>query len=144
METYIEDNLASPKFYLKSGVLEPVHLNLEERNILVSGLEETMNRCVSEIEAAQQLYIDQTKEVRGRNCRSQKLDTQKKNISDLTNQFLSQTQEKPWIFQKCSLRGLYITRECLGSIREDSHSLCYDEIKEYMEWLAKNLDKAKV
>ena len=58
MEAYIEDNLASPKFYLKSGVLEPVHLNLEERNILVSGLEDTMNRCVSEIEAAQQRYID--------------------------------------------------------------------------------------
>ena len=73
--------------FIKEGRLEPVHLKQQERDILVTGMEETMNKCLQEIDASQQTYSEKTKSV------SKALVEQRKNIESLAESFLRQTKE---------------------------------------------------
>ena len=57
---FISDNIASPRFYIKSGTLEPVHLQEEERKRLVEGMQDTLTKCIREIEKAQINFLSTT------------------------------------------------------------------------------------
>ena len=92
-----------------------------------------MNKCIDEIDTSQKVFTEKTHKT------SKALLEQKKNIEELATSFLKQTKQSPWVFQKCSLRGLYIAKQCLGSIREDSNQLCQDEMFIEMERLGKQL-----
>jgi hypothetical protein len=70
------------RVYIKSGLLEPVHLMQKEREILVNGMKETMEKSIEEIEAAEHTYYEKTKRA------SEALREQKKNIQDLATSFL--------------------------------------------------------
>ena len=61
MEKFIDDNINSPRLYIKSGLLEPMHLQQKERDILVNGMTETMNKCINEIEISEQIFKEKTK-----------------------------------------------------------------------------------
>ena len=50
MELFINDNIKQQRFYIEEGLLEPVHLGLNERDILIEGIKFTMNTCQKEIE----------------------------------------------------------------------------------------------
>ena len=61
MEQFLEDNIEAPRMFMKSGELEPVHLTAKERNIMVKGMEETMEKAKQEIVKSQMLYKEKTK-----------------------------------------------------------------------------------
>ena len=44
------DNIKSRRFFIADGLLEPVHLSLKERDILIEGIIQTMKKCEQDIE----------------------------------------------------------------------------------------------
>ena len=68
---------------------------------------------------------------------------QRKKIEQLADAFLEQARDKPWIFQKCSLRGLNIARNCLSNIREDSQVLLQNEMRYEMDKLSRQLGEIR-
>ena len=133
MELFLDENINTRKFFIKSGLLEAVHLQVKEREIMVKGMEEMMAKCVHEINHSLKKYVDKT------NKASAALLKQKEDIQKLSNLFLIQTRQNPWILQKCSLRGLIMARQCFSCIREDSTLLCQQEVFLEMEKLSKYL-----
>ena len=81
-----------------------MHLKQEERRILMEGMVDTMNKCIQEIDNSQKVYTEKTKKT------SKALLEQKSNIQKLADSFNKQAKFSPWVFQKCSLRGLYIAK----------------------------------
>ena len=56
MEKFIKDCIQSPQLYVKSGLIEPVHLLEVERKILIEGMQESLNKCILEIQKSHQLF----------------------------------------------------------------------------------------
>ena len=79
IEKYIQDNINHKRVYIKSGLLEPVHLLQKEREILINGMKETMEKSITEIESAMLTYYERTKHP------SAALVEQKKNIQELAD-----------------------------------------------------------
>ena len=122
VEKFIKDSLKKPHYYIFDGMLEPVRLSQKERDILVKGFEDTLNKSMHEINRSQKLYNINA----GRP--SEALIEYKKDLENLTREFQEQAKTKPWIFSKCSIHGLYITKQCLSNIREDSQRLLQQEM----------------
>ena len=95
-----------------------MHLSLKERDILIEGIIQTMKKCEQDIELQEQIFAERMKR------RSQNLLKQKQKISELSKSLQEQTEKQPWVFQKCALRGLFLAKECLSRISEDSNTLC--------------------
>ena len=45
----MNDNIKSKRYYIADGLLEPVHLSLKERDILIEGIIQTMKKCEKDI-----------------------------------------------------------------------------------------------
>ena len=56
MRKMIELNIECKSLYVKSGLLEPVQLDKEERDLLINGIDELMRICIKEINTAQEKY----------------------------------------------------------------------------------------
>ena len=50
MKKFINDNIKCKRYFIEEGLLEPVHLNPSECNILVEGMSQMMKNCQQEIE----------------------------------------------------------------------------------------------
>ena len=100
-------------------------------------MEDMLMKSMHEINQSQAKFHEKTDKT------SKALLQQKDDIQKLSDSFLSLTKRYPWIFQKCSLRGLYIARQCLNCIREDSNLLCQQEMFTEMERLSKELGDYK-
>ena len=51
-------NISCQRLYVKSGLLEPVQLDKEERDLLISSIEDLMRTCKEEIGNAQKKYSE--------------------------------------------------------------------------------------
>ena len=51
----IEDNILEPRLYIESGLLEPVHLQEEERKLLIEGMQASITKIVQELIKSQEL-----------------------------------------------------------------------------------------
>ena len=49
MEKFIDDNIKCKRYFIKGGLLEPVHLNPSECDILVKGMSQMLEKCAQEI-----------------------------------------------------------------------------------------------
>ena len=137
IDNFIQESMNRPQFYITSGQLEPVHLRKEQSDLLIKGMKETMLHCISEIEMWQQSYREKT--LRS----SDVLKAHNDSIQHLYDTFMSRVEEKPWIFQKCSLRSLVMAKECLNMVRQDANTLCQQEILKYLESLSTELGAFK-
>ena len=61
-------------------------------------------------------------------------------IDKIYTDIINLHEDMPWVFQKCSLRGLNLARNTLSDIREDSQMLLQVEIKEEYNKVKKILD----
>ena len=50
MENFLRDNIESQRYYIRKGLLEPVHLIPKERDILIEGIQYAMKKCLHEID----------------------------------------------------------------------------------------------
>ena len=48
----------------------------------------------------------------------------------IKKKFDSLARDKPWIFQKCSLHGMILAKECISKIRDEANEQCQKELKE--------------
>ena len=92
IEQLVVDGLNSPSLFIKSGQFEPQHSTITERDILISGIETTMNDCFQEINNSLAVFKEKT------DMPSKVLLTHKENIERLAKNFLRQAREKPWVF----------------------------------------------
>ncbi len=95
---------------------------MDERAILVSEMDEVMNGCVYEANSSMKLFLEST------NIANGVLLEHQNNITALSTEFFKHAQKTPWIFQKCSLRGIYVVKQCFVRIREDCNQLCQREL----------------
>ena len=86
IERYIYDNIYSPQLYIKTGCLEPVHLQEQERKVLVEGMIDSLNRCSLEIHKSQKQFSEKT----GRACKP--LHERRKHIKNITKKFNALTE----------------------------------------------------
>ena len=56
----IEDNIKSDRFYIQSGLLEPVHLQEEERKLIVEGMQTSLAKMATEIKKSQEMSYEAT------------------------------------------------------------------------------------
>ena len=56
MLKFIEDCMASKRFYIESGLLEPVHLETDERKRLVEGMWDSVENIREEAENAHKRF----------------------------------------------------------------------------------------
>ena len=39
-------------------------------------------------------------------------------------------RDKPWTFQKCSLHGMILAKECISKVRDEANEQCQKELKD--------------
>ena len=81
VEQFIRESLKKPHYYISDGMLEPVRLSQKERDILVKGMEDTLQKSMHEIDRSQKMYNINTSRP------SEALVRQKENIKKLTRDF---------------------------------------------------------
>ena len=129
IEKFVRDSIAAPRLYIKSGKFEPVHMKKPEREILVNQMQDMMKTCYDESINDQREFGKKTNNV------SPVLQKQSADIKELLEIFDKQAKETPWVFQKCQLRSLMMVTRCLSCIREDSNTLCQNEMSKFIETL---------
>ena len=61
LEALLNDNIKSKRYFIADGLLEPVHLSLKERDILIEGIIQTMKKCEQDIELQEQIFAERMK-----------------------------------------------------------------------------------
>ena len=64
-------------------------------------------------------------------------------IQNVRKEFFNQATATPWIYQKCSLRGIFILKACLSDIRGDSQKILEKEIIRENKRLHKQIEAMK-
>ena len=54
----IEDNLASGRYYIKKGLLEPVQISEEERDLLIEGMLASIAKIFEEVSKSKEICVD--------------------------------------------------------------------------------------
>ena len=111
----IDDNVKSNRFYIKSGLLEPVHLQEEERKLIVEGMQTSLAKMATEIKNSQELSFEAT------NMHSESLLKRLEETLAVKKKFDSLARDKPWTFQKCSLHGMILAKECISKVRDEAN-----------------------
>ena len=93
-----------------------------------------MEKCEQEIYMQEQTFAQRM------NKTSKLLLEQKSQIKKLSDSLKKQTNDQPWVYQKCALRGLFLAKECLRRIGEESNTLCQQELFAEMNKMSKQLD----
>ena len=91
LRSLIDDNIFSKRFYIESGLLEPIHLLEEERKQLVKGMQESIQKIVQELIKSQELQYAIT------GTRSHELMQRLDNTLEFKHKFDSLTKMKPWV-----------------------------------------------
>ena len=60
LRALIEDNIKSERYFIESGLLEPIHLQEEERKLLVEGMQAAITKIVLELIKYQELQREMT------------------------------------------------------------------------------------
>ena len=55
LRALIEDNIDGERFYIQSGLLEPIQLQEDERKHLVNGMQASIAKIVTELMKSQEL-----------------------------------------------------------------------------------------
>ena len=56
----IEENINSERYYIKSGLLEPIHLTEDERDLLVDGMLTSVTKIAEEVIKAKEISLNVT------------------------------------------------------------------------------------
>ena len=56
----IEDNMFSGRYYIKKGLLEPVQISEEERDLLIEGMLASIAKIVEEVNKSKDICLDIT------------------------------------------------------------------------------------
>ena len=54
----IEDNMSSDRYYIKKGLLEPVQISEEERDLLIEGMLASIAKIVEEVNKSKDICLD--------------------------------------------------------------------------------------
>ena len=60
LRALIDDNINSERYFIESGLLEPIHLQEEERKLLVEGMQAAISKIVLELIKYQELQREMT------------------------------------------------------------------------------------
>ena len=60
LRALIDDNINSERYFIESGLLEPIHLQEEERKLLVEGMQAAITKIVLELIKYQELQKEMT------------------------------------------------------------------------------------
>ena len=60
LRALIDDNINSERYFIESGLLEPIHLQEEERKLLVEGMQAAITKIVLELIKYQELQREMT------------------------------------------------------------------------------------
>ena len=85
----------------------------------MEGMLDSLMKCIIEVQNSQTMYMSKAN---GKVCES--LLERRDHIRKIQKELHDLNEETPWIFQKCSMRGLILAKECISKIREESNVLC--------------------
>ena len=56
----IQDNMASKRYYIKEGLLEPVQISEEERDLIIEGMLASIGKIFEEVNKSKDICLDIT------------------------------------------------------------------------------------
>ena len=59
----IEDNINSKQYFIRSGLLEPIHLTEDERDLLVDGMLTSITKIAEEVIKSKEISMNVTKTI---------------------------------------------------------------------------------
>ena len=81
----------------------------------------------TEIKKSQELSYDATQ------MQSQSLLQRLEETLKVKKKFDSLARDKPWTFQKCSLHGMILAKECISKVRDEANEQCQRELAERID-----------
>ena len=61
--TLIEENINSERYFIKSGLLEPIHLTEDERDLLVDGMQSSISKIAEEVIKSKEISMSVTQTI---------------------------------------------------------------------------------
>ena len=114
----IEDNMYAERYFIKSGLLEPIHLTEEERDLLVDGMQTSITKIAEEVNKSKDISIDVTGII------SDELKVRLEETMTFQQKFNVLLSQKPYTLQKCSLHGLILAKEIIAKARDETNVQC--------------------
>ena len=59
----IEENINSARYFIKSGLLEPIHLTEDERDLLVDGMLSSITKIAEEVNKSKEISMNVTRTI---------------------------------------------------------------------------------
>ena len=89
---YLNDSIASPRLFIKSGMIESVYLKKKETDVLIEGMLGLIQVCTDDCSRAESKYRRETGRV------SEALRIKCNDIRRLAEVLRTKTHKEPWIF----------------------------------------------
>ena len=93
----IEENMFSDRYYIKEGLLEPVQMSEEERDLLIEGMLASIAKIAEEVNKSKDICLNITGSF------SPKLKERLEETMEFFKRFNDILTNKPYTLQKCSL-----------------------------------------
>ena len=114
----IEENINSARYYIKTGLLEPIHLTEDERDLLVDGMLSSITKIAEEVNKSKEISMNVTRTI------SDELATRIEETFEFQKKFSLLLRDKPYTLQKCSLHGLILAKEIIAKARDEANDQC--------------------
>ena len=114
--------MASDRFYIKEGVMEPLYMKEEERKLIIENMETSIAKIALEVIKSHKLM----QKITGKP--SMELANRMKKINEFKAKFGSYLKDKPQIFQKCQQPGLLLAKEMISKARDEVNQHCMEDL----------------
>ena len=104
----------SDRYYIKEGLLEPVQLTEDERNLLIEGMLASIAKIAEEVNKSKDICLDITGSV------SPQLKDRLEETMEFFMKFNDILTNKPYTLQKCSLQGIVLAKEIISKARDEA------------------------
>ena len=111
----IQDNMASKRYYIKEGLLEPVQISEEERDLIIEGMLASIGKIFEEVNKSKDICLDITGNV------NPMLKERLEETVEFFKKFNDLLTDKPYTLQKCSLQGIVLAKEIISKARDEAN-----------------------
>ena len=112
----IDESINGDRYFIKSGLLEPIHLTEEERDLLVDGMLTSTIKIAEEVIKSKEICMNVNSFI------SEELAARIEETVEFQKNFSSLLRDKPYILQKGSLHGLILAKEILSKARDEANN----------------------
>ena len=108
----------SDRYFIKEGLLEPVQMSEEERDLLIEGMLASIAKIAEEVNKSKDICLNITGSF------SPKLRERLEESIEFFKRFNETLTNKPYTLQKCSLQSIVLPKEIIAKARDEAIEKC--------------------